>query len=77
MANPFLDPGDGHVLAGDADKNRQAKEYGHVPTAALNPCIGPGVPIMSPAVRFTQTLTGETFGPVLISDLAAMMGTDQ
>jgi len=70
MANPFLAV-DGHVLADDMEKNREAKEYGHAPTAQANPFLTAGVPIMSPGLRFTMTITGETIGPVFASDLAA------
>ena len=71
MANPFLDPNDGHVLADDMEKNREAKEYGHAPTSQANPFLKPGVPIMSPGLRFTQSITGQTIGPIFVTDLAA------
>jgi hypothetical protein len=70
MANSFLDPNDRHVLADDMEKNREAKEYGHAPAPQANPFAKPGVPIMSPGVRFAQGINGQTIGPIFASDLA-------
>lgn len=70
MTNPFLGS-DGHVLADDMEKNREAKEYGHAPPPQSNPFLAAGVPIMSPGLRYTQSLTGETIGPILVTDLEA------
>jgi hypothetical protein len=67
-ANPFLDPNDGHVLADDMEKNREAKEYGHAPAPQPNPFAQAGIPIMSPAVRFVQGINGQTIGPVIMGD---------
>lgn len=72
--NPFLDPGDGHVLADDMEKNREAKEYGHGPvpqpnpfTFGVNPASGQppyGIAITSPALGIGHTLDGALIGPL-------------
>jgi hypothetical protein len=40
--NPFLDPGDGHVLADDAEKERQAAQAAVTPNPQPNPFPGSG-----------------------------------
>jgi hypothetical protein len=72
--NPFLDPGDGHVLADDMEKNREAIEWGHGPvpqpnpfTTGVNPATGQpgyGIPITSPALAIGHALDGGLIGPL-------------
>ena len=72
--NPFLDPGDGHVLADDMEKNREAKEWGRGPlpqvnpfTSGTNPATGQpgyGMPITSPGLGIGHTLDGVLIGPL-------------
>jgi hypothetical protein len=68
MSNPFL-AADGHVLADDMEKDREAKEYGHALAAQVNPFLVRGVPIMSPGLRFAYGIDGHLIGPMLVSDM--------
>jgi hypothetical protein len=51
------------------EKNREAKEYDHAPTLQANLFLKPGIPIMSPGVRFAQSISGPTIWPLFVSDL--------